>query len=231
MFGQVGETNLDLKFGLFGIPVRIHPTFWLVGVLFGLQALDDGIEFLMAWMLIFLVSILIHELGHALVARYFGFRPQIVLYGMGGVAMYAPVGRYNRGQSLAITLAGPGAGFLLAAVCLTAGPYLLGLARGSVPEGTMQLLKFVQGTLVLVNIFWSAINLLPVLPLDGGQACRDVLTYFDRHRGLIRTYWTSVVVAGLAGAVFLSLGMMFAGVLFLLLAFQNYQALQMSRWQ
>ena len=84
MFGQVGETNLDLKFGLFGIPVRIHPLFWLIGILLGLDTLRAGPEFLMAWLLVLLVSILVHELGHASVAKYFGFRPHIVLHSLGG---------------------------------------------------------------------------------------------------------------------------------------------------
>ncbi|MCA9088467.1 MAG: site-2 protease family protein [Planctomycetaceae bacterium] len=231
MFGQVGETNLDLKFGLFGIPVRIHPLFWLIGILLGLDTLRAGPEFLMAWLLVLLVSILVHELGHASVAKYFGFRPHIVLHSLGGYAAYAPVGRYNRGQSLAILFAGPGAGFIFGAISLLAGPPLLRLAAGVAPERTMSLLYFVEANLVWVNIIWSAVNLLPVFPLDGGQICRDILTYFDRRQGVVRTYWVSVIVGGLTGAYFLSAEMFYPGILFLLLAFQSYQALQMSRWQ
>ncbi|MCA9080225.1 MAG: hypothetical protein KDA58_06675 [Planctomycetaceae bacterium] len=229
MFGQVQETQYDLRFSLLRIPVRVHPTFWFVGLLIGSNFLNAGIEYLLGWILVFFVSILVHEMGHALVARYFGYPVQIILYGLGGLASYLPAGRYNRGQSLAITFAGPGAGFLLAGLTFIGGLFLIPLADG-LPGTISAVLKALWTTTVIVNVFWSGVNLLPVLPLDGGSICRDVLTYVSPHRGQLWTHWTGVVVGVIAGAIFFQIRAPFAGVMFLLLAVRNFMILQGNRF-
>src|ERR1043166_8856978 len=72
---------------------------------------------LMIWVAVVFVSILIHELGHALVARAHGWQPWITLYGMGGLASYQPTRHDTRSQIL-ISAAGPAAGFAFIAVIL-----------------------------------------------------------------------------------------------------------------
>ncbi len=230
MFGPAGQTQYDLNFSLFGIPVRVHPFFWIIGMLLGQHELRLGLDFLLGWVVVFFISILVHELGHALAAAYFGFRPQIWLYGMGGMAQYAPMGRYNRAHSLTITLAGPAAGFFLAAVGLVVSQFV-DSEHPLLPLRTWQLLMNMLSSLIQVNIFWSILNLFPVLPLDGGQVCRDVLTYVDHRRGLVWTHWIGVFVGGAIGALFLSFGAIWGAIIFLMMAYQNYQALQMTRWR
>ena len=230
MFGSTGPGPYDLHFRVFGIPVRVQPFFWLVAALFGDHNLRLGMDFMLGWILVFFISILVHELGHALTAMYFGFPVQIVLYGMGGQAQYVPRGRYGRGQSLAITLAGPGAGFALAAI----GYILLNQlqpALANAPMRTQQLIHETLSDLVLVNVFWSIMNLFPVLPLDGGRVCQDVLTFVSPRQGQDWTHWVGVIVGGLVGAMFLSIGAMWGGILFVMMAAQNYMMLQGPRWR
>ena len=81
----------DLHFSLLGFPVRIHPYFWLVGLMLGF-ALRDPVLVVM-WVVAMLLCILLHELGHAVVMQAYGFRPSIVLYSFGGLAI--PHGRYG----------------------------------------------------------------------------------------------------------------------------------------
>ncbi|MCA8990491.1 MAG: hypothetical protein KDA69_11065 [Planctomycetaceae bacterium] len=230
MLGQPGQSDSYLSFSVFGIPVRIHWFFWVVGVLLGADNFSMGIEFLLGWMLVFFVSILGHELGHALAAVYFGYRPQILLYGMGGLAQYTPTGQYNRGQSITIVLAGPFAGYFLAVVGLVASPFVASLGA-SLPGRIGSVLNSMVVSLIIVNLFWSTLNLMPVLPLDGGQICRDILTYVDKRRGMTWTRWIGVFVGGIIAATFLMLGAFFGALLFFMIALQNYQALQMERWR
>jgi Zn-dependent protease len=141
-------------------------------------------------------------------------------------------------QQIIITLAGPFAGFLLAAliiagVILTGGSVAIGLLLGFIPIPQLTSLP-IGGSLVgqfislmlWVNVFWGLINLLPVFPLDGGQVARNVLIQYDPFGGARKSLWLSVITGGLMALVglivFRSIYMAF---LFGLLAFQSYQAL------
>ncbi|MBX9581317.1 MAG: hypothetical protein K2X87_13490, partial [Gemmataceae bacterium] len=111
MLVEPDRTPYDLNFRLFGFPVRVHPLFWVVTVLFGSSALRDfGPEYLLVWVVVVFVSILVHELGHAFAFRAFGTDAAVVLYGFGGLAVPwgGVAGRWRR---VAVSLAGPAAGF------------------------------------------------------------------------------------------------------------------------
>jgi len=118
MFNEPPPTQADLHFSLLGIPVRIHPFFWLVTLLLGYN-LNDARSVLI-WIAAVFPSILVHELGHALAMRVYGLRPRIVLYGMGGLTGYDS-GDFARSRvfdtlgQVFLSAAGPAAGFLLAA--------------------------------------------------------------------------------------------------------------------
>ena len=115
LLGEPPPTQADLHFRVFGIPVRVHPLFWIVTLFLGLAAARRPIRCeTLIWVAVVFVSILVHELGHALMQRYFGGHPWITLYGFGGLASCNDCDRSPRSQIL-ISLAGPVAGFLLAA--------------------------------------------------------------------------------------------------------------------
>ena len=238
------RSQWDLQFELAGIPVRIHPLFWLVALLLGsnlvINAGDRAGVILLIWVAVVLVSILVHEFGHALVMRYFRESPRVVLYMMGGLAIadsspYA-VNYGNRGrgprEQIIISAAGPMAGFLFAALSVAA-VYAFGGAvvfhspiAWSVSIENLNLAILVH-LLLFVNIFWGLINLLPVYPLDGGQIARELFVHQDPWNGLTRSLWVSVIAGGaaaVAGLLFMQSILM--AILFGSMAFSSYTTLQ-----
>src|SRR4051794_37398031 len=121
------------------------------------------------WLVVATLAILVHELGHAVVARTTGARPAIALTGFGGLTTYAPPRPLSRARSLSIAVAGP-----LAGLAVAFGLRLVenALEPGLEPYSTVwYLLRFG----IFTTQWWSLLNLVPVLPLDGGQAMRELL--------------------------------------------------------
>lgn len=173
-------------FALFGIPVRVEPVFFLVTAYLALGERQIGL--MIAWVAVVFVSILLHELGHALAYRRFGSPASIVLWGLGGLTM----GRSQAPRrSIAVSLAGPLAG--LAVLGLPA----LWLQQQEVVTDPSA--AAVLDMVVWVNVAWSVVNLLPVLPLDGGNVARDVLTLVTRRPGERPARLVSVATAAGAG--------------------------------
>ena len=87
---EPGRTSYDLEFSCFGFPVRVHPAFFIMPLLLGRGLITPEVNTGVGLVLvtaIFFVSILVHELGHALAFRYYGLPSRIVLYWMGGLAI------------------------------------------------------------------------------------------------------------------------------------------------
>lgn len=243
-------TGYDLHFRLGPIPVRVHPLFWLISVLMGANLGDPKI--ILLWVGVSFLSILVHELGHALAMIRYGERPRIVLYGMGGLAIsdggtggwarskLVSGGRRSRVwlEQVIISAAGPGAGFLLAIfvvvlVFVSGGevvwskPTLLRPIAYSI-DLSNNTLRIVAWMMLRVNIFWGLINLLPVFPLDGGQIARSILVERDPWRGLERTLWLSTITGGVIAVIALvAWGDMYLAMMFGWLAASSYS--QMSR--
>ena len=230
MFGPVTATPYDLQFHISGIPVRVHPGFWIFGALLGwtpgvARLLEHNIlAVVLVWLACLFLSILVHELGHALVARAFGWPPAIMLYHFGGLAMYSPGSRHTPMRSIAISIAGPGAGFILFGIVYVIDVALI--ANGNPPRGFAW---WAIASLKFVNLWWGLLNLLPVLPLDGGRICESALEVM-RLRNHQEIALKIAVGAGACAAFLLwRLGLVFAGLMFVYLAVQNYQALQHRR--
>ncbi len=227
MLGNVQPSEFDLRFSLFGIPVRVTPMFWLGSVIFGWKAMEwGGPPFLLMWVLVCFVSILVHEMGHALVARWLGcYNVETALYMMGGVATYRPGREYTQGKSILISLAGPGAGFILWGLMeyVFATP-ILRFADAKLDPKATELIAFGVIQWLYVNLWWGLVNLLPVLPLDGGNVCRGVCLSISPFRGEDVARKISIGFAGLAAAYFLMNDRMYPGILFLSLAVSNLQA-------
>src|SRR5687768_15450997 len=121
LFQPPAPTRYDLHFNLFGFPVTVHPLFWVVSALLG--SAGGGIVQLLIWILAVFVSIIIHELGHALAMRRHGIPSQIILHFSGGLTVPESLSWGGRSANVAlspnqeifISLAGPFAGFILAA--------------------------------------------------------------------------------------------------------------------
>lgn len=230
MFGPVQPTAYDLQFSLLGIPVRVLPWFWLAAVLLGFDTVQSGPEYLLAWIAIVFISILVHELGHATIAALFGYPPRIFLYHFGGLALYTPGHDYTQGKSILISLAGPGAGFIIAGILYPLIPLLLEWGVVTPPQRGWTLSSFVVSQLLYVNLWWGLLNLLPVLPLDGGQICRDVCTSINHRQG---ERWALIIAlvtaAGVAVWAFRE-GRTYIAFLFGFMALQNFELLQRQRY-
>src|SRR5215470_12143004 len=96
---------------IFGIPVKVQPFFLLVAGFLGYSR-NLPFEFLVEWIIVVFISILAHEFGHALTIRAFGMSPQIMIYGFGGVTSWTDEKGVSHAKRIAISLAGPFAGFL-----------------------------------------------------------------------------------------------------------------------
>lgn len=218
MFGQIQPTQFDIEFSLLGVPVRVNPFFWLVAIIFGWGLGDASLVVL--WVIAVFFSILVHEMGHAMMARAFGYSPHIVLHQFGGYASFIPGHRHTLGKSIAISLAGPVAGFTLYAIIWGIESVLF-TNNVEVSPRLFALFRF----MFHINLYWGLVNLLPVLPLDGGQVCRDTLLSFRRHDGETWAMRISVAIGVAMAIYFLQNGERYPAILFGLLAFQNLQAL------
>ncbi len=233
-------TKFDVHFSIGKIPVRVHPVFWLISILFGaLSVRNSHVNVFVGmglWTAAVFVSILVHELGHALAAKAHGWPPRIVLYAMGGLAIYAPT-RHTRKSRIIIDFMGPGAGFILGGIILAAvllsGHSIpipgLGIEVGSGPSflaGGGRLELFVLWMLY-VNFFYGLLNLAPIQPLDGGGIARAIIEKFRP-----RDSWEVALKLGIAtGAVIAIVAMalwqsVFLAILFGMLAYNNWQMLQ-----
>src|SRR4051812_7868076 len=119
LIGEPPPTQADLHFRLFGIPVRIHPFFWITALFLGMGGRQADPQQTLVWIVIVFVSILIHELGHAAMQIRFGGHPWITLYGFGGLASCNDCDR-SPWRQIIISLGGPFAGFMLAALVVLA---------------------------------------------------------------------------------------------------------------
>jgi len=230
VFAEPPRSEYDLHFRLFGLPVRVHPLFWAVSLFLGMSgSIEDMSLWLLtlgSWVAAVFLSILVHELGHALpLARFYGARTWIILYGMGGLACHEPYYRKRvpgTWGTIAYTAAGPFAGFSLAAVlvailllcrievllewiafgdwifipCISVNPVSFVQCVSFLPKYGIFALYELVNNIFFISIFWGLMNLLPLYPLDGGQISREFFLMLDRRSGIANSLWLSVFTGG-----------------------------------
>jgi Zn-dependent protease len=159
---------------LLGVPVRLHFTFvlFLIFLIFvGLGSRQSGPSFVV-YVLALFGSVILHELGHAMVARMYGIRTvDITMFPIGGVSRLEATPPPNR--ELWIALAGPLVNVLIAGI-LVGVLYLrhhpIDLARLLDPSDANLVERIAAGNLIL-----ALFNLLPAFPMDGGRVLRAFL--------------------------------------------------------
>jgi len=223
-------TPNDFSFNLFGFPTSIQPFFWLIAAIFSVFAagLIDNMQIWLAKVLIgmagVLLSILVHELGHAFTFRYVFHAPcAIVLHGFGGAAI--PLQHYARGYGVRgmvancfLSFSGPLAGFVLALVMI-AFFYVIP-ADGRL---VTSLVIFFLSWTATISIFWGIFNLLPVYPMDGGHIAREIFSFIFPRRGVEYSLILSMMLAVLFAVAGLFFGGIFITFIFAFFAYQNYQ--------
>jgi len=237
--GEPPPTQADLHFRLFGIPVRVHPFFWVVALLLGMGGRKADPLITLIWVVVVFVSIVVHELGHAFVQRYYGGRPWITLYSFGGLASCDDCDRSPRAQIL-ISLAGPFAGFFFAGFVvslLVALQRFEGFELDWIPVVWTPFesppLEIGLRILMFVNIAWGALNLLPIYPLDGGRIARELFTLGNPRAGIIQSLQLSVGAAILVAVYALTRQLFFMCIMFGFLAYGSFQTLReyRNRWR
>ena len=176
-----------LSFKLVGIPVGVHATFLFIALLGATSYRGWDIAM---WTAAAFVSILAHEMGHALVAR--GFDAQgvsVTLYGLGGVTTYTHTGTMAQWKSFIISAAGSGVGIMLGGAVWFA-------VRSGVFDGVgHEMIVFID-SLIFTSLVWGILNWIPIVPLDGGHMVQHFIAIFSPKKApLISQIITWIAVA------------------------------------
>ena len=189
--------NISLG-SLFGIPIRLNVSFLivlpLIAYLISIQipplasvlnqvwhARIDPTTLVGGWMpwILGILSaiglftcVVLHELGHSLVARRFGFATEsITLWFLGGVSALSEIPQ-NWRQEFLVAIAGPLVSIILGIICYG---ILVVLPTG------LDAVRFIVAYLSLLNIVLALFNLLPGFPMDGGRILRSLLARTHSH--------------------------------------------------
>ena len=165
---------------LFGVDIRIHLTFvFLLAFVWFTQSVTMGTTGAMRGLVLVAIifgCVVLHELGHAVVARKNGVAVRsIILLPIGGVTLMEDVGQRNSdpARDIRISAAGPIINLLIAAV---SGAFILAF----LPQVNLWSPPFVHANNLPRSLFWGnvflgAFNLLPAYPMDGGRILRALL--------------------------------------------------------
>ena len=230
MFG-INPTPFDLRLEAFRIPIRVHPSFWLGSIIFGSNLSSN--QLLFVWVVCSFISIVVHELGHALTAESFGWPTEIVMYLGGGLAMSQRRRNDTPWRSIAVSFMGPAAGFLLLGLVFVI-ERLMGLTNDDVMMTSVGDPRYywykVLDFLWFMNLYWGLLNLLPILPLDGGNILHSFCQVLGFRTPLNVTLKAGAVVAAAAAYYFFKVtNQSFAGVMMLMLCMQCVGTLQSRR--
>jgi len=207
-----------LRFGR-KIPVNIYPSFCVMMLLVGSIIANFNIGLAIVAAIVIFFSIMAHELGHALAARFLGLRPEINLIMLGGNTKSRSRRELSAGSHFFMVLCGPLMGMVLAAVAFVA----IFLLKDELSLARFAGVKFMLNITFFINLTWTLVNLLPIMPMDGGNLLKIFLERFWGVRGLKATYIIGMLLSGIAGFFFFSYAP-FLGVFFLLFAFENYRS-------
>lgn len=197
----------------------INPGFLLISVLFSVQRADALL--ITEWVVVVFVSILFHELGHAAAFLAFGHRPRIELHAMGGTTFGSDDAPLPPFRQVATYLCGPLAGFMLGGVVY---------ALADLEALQSELAQRAIGDLLWVNLGWGALNLLPILPLDGGGILRGfAVARKGEEKGEKAALVVSAGTASVAAASAAAAGWGYPALLALLFAVRNFQDLTLAR--
>jgi Zn-dependent protease len=208
----------------FDIPLRLHWSFGGLVLVFagwgGMQAGAAGVIAAVVAITMLAVSVVLHELGHALAAKHYGIGTQsITLYPFGGVAAIERMPE-EPDQELVIALAGPAVNVLLAG--FFGGAWLL--------TGWS-----LFGLMVTLNAGMGLFNLIPAFPMDGGRVLRALLA---RRMGFLPASRLAVRIGRVFAWLFIAVGvlrfwpsLLMVGIFLLAALHQEKERLVWMTWQ
>lgn len=188
---------------ILGIPVTVNPSWFLILALVvttlatrafpQVKELRDRPEWFfwalaLGAALVFFASMVLHELGHSIVARYFDIPVRsITLFALGAVAQTTRESR-RAGHEFLMAAAGPAVSILLGGAFMA-----LWFVTGARQDSPLVVLEWLWITNVAVGLF----NLLPAYPMDGGRVLRSVL-WALLHSQRRATHWAALTGRALA---------------------------------
>lgn len=195
-----------IRFRLGSIPVEVHFLHLVMSLLIAMmatqsakgpgwpgQAMADSPSettamLVVLWMVLVTFSVLVHELGHALVSRAFGYRPSIHLVSLGGQTHPNANETIPWHKDVLLTLAGPAFGGALSLLS-----FALFLLLDT--PGFSSPLTYLLQSMAWVNFAWTVLNLLPVPPLDGGRIALAVGQRVFGRRGFLLTQLLALAIS------------------------------------
>jgi Zn-dependent protease len=215
---------------LFGFDIEIQLTFLILAI-FVIDVLS-GIGILL-WMLAAFVSIVIHELGHAIAARGFGGHVErISIHAMGGVTYWRPTVAMGGIRRFLVAAAGSATGIVLGGGLFLAvrsgafgdlaqraitSPFRLNIALDRFGEPAL----FFLSAFIWVSFVWGLFNWLPIGGLDGSKMLRELLVKFLGPRGAYHAAVIGMIVAGAFALWAFQRGFLFGAIIVLILAFSD----------
>lgn len=196
----------------FSIPITINPFFPVVAFFLGYLWSGGNIPLAVIIMGIITVSILVHEFGHALTGKLFKQKVKISLLPLGGLTerQGRPLSAW---QDFMIVLMGPLFGFML---------YFVAASIASMGVKSPLMLQILNITAV-INLYWTILNLVPVLPLDGGQLLRIILQGIWGVKGLKAACILSVLIGALFMVAFMVMQDFLVAAIFAMFTFEGWK--------
>lgn len=197
------------------IPISIHPLFWLIAFFIGWMW-TSSLSGALLCVVVILFSVLFHEYGHAFTGKVFGQKTRIELAAFGGFT-YREGRKLKLWEEFFVVLNGPIAGFLL---------FLMAYGIYAYSDVQNPSLLFVLKFTYTANLFWTVVNLVPVLPLDGGHLLSIVLEGIFGFKGVKIAIVAGLIIAVAISIFFFAIGMFLVGALFLILTFESFRSLR-----
>ena len=179
-------------------------------------------------------SLIVHELGHALVARRQGIEVEKINLNLFGGLTQMTRDAASPGEDFKVAIAGPLATFGVILLCLAIDLPIVGTSRlghAIVLDSTIRITPVLLSLswLLLMNVLLLAFNILPAFPLDGGRVARSIVWRVtgDKRRGTVAAsrmgQGLALLMAGL-GLCWTAAAASFGGVWLIALAYLMWQS-------
>ncbi len=187
-----------------GIPIRLHFTFLLFLLWVGLAGPHRAGGLSVAYVLALFLCVVLHELGHSVVAQRYGIPVlDITLYPIGGVARIEK--RPTARQELAIAVAGPAVNVVIALLLVAILAAMKAPPMLTLLQSPVQTLPVFLAKMLLANVWLVLFNLIPAFPMDGGRVLRALLALNmppERATGIAATIGQTIAIVAGIWAIF-----------------------------